>query len=191
MLDRRWTDELIRRLAGRMKTDEQTASDYLEAFIDVVAQAFRSKDEEVVGQDMKGPALQALTPEAKVALDSDLVSVDRFPFRVGREGRYQAVLGESSIRDRRNGQQAPNNDLYLFDQGKKMYVSREHFLINRKMQGAYELVDLGSRLGTIVSGRVLGPKKSDNSCILRDGDVIFIGGAYSPIVVKFVMVALR
>jgi len=135
--------------------------------------------------------LKATTPEALSAappgkIKSGLIRIESFPYRVGREARVAHVLGEVVGLDRRpkNGHEKPNNDLYLYDSGKILNISREHFQIEKTPDG-YVLVDRGSACGTSVNGIPVGGHDAGGSVALQDGDTIGIGKDSTPFLFTF------
>ncbi|OFZ97490.1 MAG: hypothetical protein A3H35_18420 [Betaproteobacteria bacterium RIFCSPLOWO2_02_FULL_62_17] len=137
-------------------------------------------------------ALKPLTEEAARAVPvgtiaDGLITIRRFPFRVGRESRFTNVNGEiRRIERRRPGIQVPNNDLYLLDLIRPLHISREHFQIDRTVDG-YVLVDRGSACGTIVGDAEIGGKDSGGSIPLKDGDTVIVGTSNSPYIYTFVV----
>ena len=136
--------------------------------------------------------LKAMTPEAVKAaplgkIESGLIRIESFPFRVGREARVAFVDGELLILDRRRktGHEKPNNDLYLHDSGETLNISREHFQIDSTPDG-YVLVDRGSACGTSVNGVSVGGNDAGGSVSLNDGDTIGIGNESTPYLFSFV-----
>ena len=133
------------------------------------------------------PLLRALTPETQDAIEADEVEICAFPFRVGRESRSGKGLGLFRFRKRRSEATPPNNDLYMTDFGKRLSISREHFQIEQREDGSFELVDRGSMCGTIVDGEVVGGQSRGGRCLLEDGDVIVVGKSKSPYLFKFLV----
>jgi len=125
--------------------------------------------------------LHPLSSSAYRAVNGRDVVVEPFPFRVGREARVGLLHGKFSGLDKRYSTEPPNNDLYLIDRGKRLYVSREHFQIEKTPQGGYELVDRGSTCGTLVDGHLVGGEGRGGRCELKDGSIIGVGGADSPL----------
>ena len=129
--------------------------------------------------------LKPLTPEAEQAvpdgmIQSGLISIRKFPFRVGRESRVMLVEGKIRRIERpRLGGREPNNDLYLIDSGELLNISREHFQIERTGEG-YVLVDRGSACGTMVGAIRVGANDAGGSVPLKDGDTIGIGTESTP-----------
>jgi len=99
--------------------------------------------------------LVPLTPQMADAISVDGLTIDRFPFRVGRA----PVGGEQATLD--------YNDLLLQDRV-PFNLSRNHFAIERGARG-FELRDRGSLFGTIVNGRRIGGMVAANAVILRQG----------------------
>lgn len=130
-------------------------------------------------------SLKALTPEAKAALHGEYLKITRFPFRVGRESReFDRPI--DYLKDRRRPDSASNNDLYLFEPGNVLNVSREHFLIDAK-DDKYVLVDRGSYCGTLVEGELVGEKRKGGWRELADNDVIIVGTSESTFIFKFLI----
>jgi len=133
--------------------------------------------------------LYPMTEEAGQAIPGDKVVIGAFPFRVGRECRQGVVHREFQGVDRRKDRAGgiPNNDLYLLDRYELLNVSRQHFQIEKKEDGSYELVDHGSMCGTIVEGHAIGGEDKGGRCPLKDSDTITVGTSSSPFVFKFVV----
>ncbi len=135
--------------------------------------------------------LKPMTEEAARAVPGGMIAdglviIRRFPFRVGRESRFTYVNGEiRRVERQRLGNREPNNDLYLLDPIQPLHVSREHFQIDRTLDG-YVLVDRGSACGTIVGDAEIGGKDSGGSIPLKDGDTITVGTSNSPYMYIFV-----
>ena len=64
--------------------------------------------------------------------------------------------------------------LYLLDSGDLLQISREHFQINKTIDG-YVLVDRGSKCGVSINGKRVGGQSGEVEMKLNDGDVIGIG----------------
>jgi hypothetical protein len=135
--------------------------------------------------------LEPLTPETVEAVPEDRMEdgclvIHHFPFRIGRESRVAMVKGRLERVERPGkGSGKPNNDLYLVDRGHRLNISREHFLIEKNDSG-YLLVDRCSACGTKVNGENVGGEDFGGSTPIRDGDVISIGAAGTPYVLRFV-----
>jgi pSer/pThr/pTyr-binding forkhead associated (FHA) protein len=130
------------------------------------------------------PCLVPLTPEARRAAATPVVPLHRFPFRVGRDLRDPNRKPPFLLRERRRGAASGPNDLYLLESGRRLRLSREHFLIGEE-GGRYFLEDRRSALGTLVEGQTVGGARTGGQCELRDGDVIIPGGSGSQFVFKF------
>ncbi len=185
------------RLAGRMGSSLEEAESWLQAVLDTLSGAYSSEDSAVVepaGLPHQGtpdvaehaPILRSVTPTARLSIGNE-IALDRFPFRVGREGRVHAsASGLRGMIERRAAATAKTtNELYVKDFGKSVNVSREHFQIEARDDGSYELVDRGSACGTIVSDRVVGGNFAGGRCQLKFGDSIIVGTRQSSIVFEF------
>lgn len=133
------------------------------------------------------PILRAMTPEARHALGADEVVVDVLPFRVGRESRARSARPPPANVERREGRMQPNNELYLLDRGERIQISREHFQIQQRDDGSYELLDRHSACGTVVDDRPVGGRDEGGRSELRSGSTIRVGTAGSPYLFKFVL----
>ena len=130
--------------------------------------------------------LRAVTPEARAAARAEEIPLDHFPFRVGRESRSSDAPPGGGA-ERRDGATPPSSDLYLADTGKRLQVSRDHFRIDCKDDGSYELVDTGSTCGTIVDGEVLGGNREGGRRGLASGSRITVGTRESRLIYEFVV----
>lgn len=130
--------------------------------------------------------LKALTTEAKSAQQSDAYSCSEVPFRVGRDTRSLSGPVPREIAERRAPGVKPNNDLYLREAGQEIFVSREHFLIDR-VGDEYRLIDRQSALGTWVEGRLIGGDRRGGDCRLLPGDIIIPGSYKSGFIFKFLV----
>lgn len=130
--------------------------------------------------------LRAETDASRTALgERDLVRMTRFPFNVGRESRESGLGKLKHELNRRLGQSAAVNDLYLVDRSDKgRNISREHFRIDW-IDGRFLLVDRGSTCGTIVGARKVARDGPSNEVELQDGDVIVVGSSSSPYAFRF------
>lgn len=127
--------------------------------------------------------LQALTREAlraipPAALVEDMVAIRHFPFRIGRESRITLSEGNWHRKERPRNfdgtDHQPNNDIYLFDNGAGLQISREHMVIEAINDG-WRVVDRGSACGTVVGGRTIGGEDLGGVTRLDDGDIIILG----------------
>lgn len=135
----------------------------------------------------KVPVLVALTGEARLALSgAPELKLTRFPFRVGRESRSPLEAGVVVHDERRRQSVAPNNDLYIWDPGPLLNISREHFQIERSDSGEFFVRDRGSTCGTLVGNVRLGAGGPE-SCVLLPDNTIVVGTPQSPFVFRFEM----
>jgi pSer/pThr/pTyr-binding forkhead associated (FHA) protein len=140
-----------------------------------------------MGQEAKAVAyLKALTLESQAAIHGKQFAITEIPFRVGRESRGPNEGWVRSPQDRREGRSAPNNDLYIWEQSREVFVSREHFQIEKR-NGSLWLVDRKSTLGTWVEGQLVGGKKAGGAVELYDNDVIILGSHQSGFIFKFLL----
>lgn len=131
------------------------------------------------------PVLVALTGEARLALSGAAeLRLTRFPFRVGRESRSSMEAGVVVQDERRCRVAAPNNDLYIWDPGPLLNVSREHFQIERSDGDEFFVRDRGSTCGTLVGNVRLGAG-GPGSCALYPDNTIVVGTPQSPFVFRF------
>jgi len=136
--------------------------------------------------------LKAMTPIAMQSVPQTMliegcVAIRKYPFRVGRESRVKIVDGRVERIERvRENSAAPNNDLYLIDDGHLLNISREHFQIEQN-GASYYLYDRGSACGTIVGGMTAGGEDRDETIELKDGDTITIGTSKSPYIFQFIV----
>ena len=136
---------------------------------------------------MSGRAwLRALTPEAESALGgAEVAIIDRYPFRIGRESRYPGPTERYAGEERRSSRAGRNNELYLFDRARPLFISREHLEIRRSSGGGHEVSERGSACGTLVGNRYIGGDRSLGASPVEDGNTIVIGGPESPYVFRF------
>jgi hypothetical protein len=137
--------------------------------------------------------LDVMTPDARRLLGVSTIEVEPLPFKVGRGElrRAAALIGgikkkmEEVFRaaDFDDGE-APAAMLELPEKEQSRYVSREHFEIV-KSNGGYELVDLGSSLGTIVDGELIGGQRAGGRAKLEDGSLIIVGSHHSGFIFRF------
>jgi len=191
-------NDILTQLAARMGTSPEQAGIWLAAVLDILQGAYAKEGAVQLAAPPAAhtagpvrspgsgvPVLRSVTPTARLSIGDEIV-LDRFPFRVGREGRSHSVYGRRGSTDRRSQHpQRPNNELYVKDFGKSVNVSREHFQIEAKGDGTYELVDRGSACGTIVGDQVVGGNFTGGRCALATGDSIIVGTRHSAIVFEF------
>ncbi len=109
--------------------------------------------------------LTALTEHAKARLPEAVVTIGKFPFRIGRKhdtpGKGATVFA--------------SNDLPVADE-KPYQISRNHCSIER--EGDHFFVrDRGSSVGTVVNDKPIGLAEDTLTCDLRGGDNILLLGA--------------
>lgn len=125
--------------------------------------------------------LIALTDEARFALNGrESMEIDCLPFRIGRESRMDFSSGKVQYMERRKGTMLPNNDLYLYDAGERLNISREHLQIDINRGGESIVYDRGSACGTHVDGVAIGGRDSTGTAILSEGSKITLGTHDSP-----------
>ena len=129
--------------------------------------------------------LVARTDDARSALGMAQVTIDGFPFSVGRECRT-ALAKLSMTVDRRLGGTSQVNDVYLVEFTPPYRISREHFLIDFS-QEKFHLTDRGSVGGTTVNGTTFGGDRRGGYIDLHDQDEIAVGDATSPFVFVFLV----
>lgn len=136
--------------------------------------------------------LEVMTPDAQRLLGSSVISLDSLPLKVGRgEVRKAALMSglkkkmEAVFRAADFDEDvAPTPTLELPEKEGHRFVSKDHFEIV-KSKGGWELVDLGSSLGTIVDGELVGGKKQGGRAKLHDHSVVIVGSHHSGFVFKF------
>ena len=152
---------------------------------------FPSRPVEVLERPALGvhsPALVALTPQARLALDGQkLVRLTHFPFNIGRESRSNEAFSRLAAEvERRIRRQPTLNDHYLIDDpfAGSRQISRAHCTIDC-VDGKYFVVDRKSNCGTVVGGKPIGGDRKGGWAELNNGDTIIIGTATSPYVFRF------
>ncbi|NDE84743.1 MAG: FHA domain-containing protein [Verrucomicrobia bacterium] len=109
--------------------------------------------------------LTALTEHAKARLPQAVVTIGKFPFRIGRKhdtpGKGATVFA--------------SNDLPIGDE-KPYQISRNHCSIER--EGDHFFVrDRGSSVGTVVNDKPIGLAEDTLTCDLQGGDNVLLLGA--------------
>jgi hypothetical protein len=134
------------------------------------------------------PRLIALSDDARRSIDGEFVTIDRLPFRVGRDSRWPRTSRIRVESERRKGIVGQVNDVYLFEDPLAPFhhISREHFLIDAA-EGQYFIVDRHSVCGTVVAGAAVGGDRTGGRIELHDQDVIIVGTPASPYTFKFVV----
>jgi hypothetical protein len=113
--------------------------------------------------------LQALTEHARARLPEPVVTITKFPFRIGRKHEVQG----------KGATVFAANDLAVADD-KPYQISRNHCSIER--EGDHFFVrDRGSTVGTVVNDTPIGLAEDTLTCDLRGGDnEILLGADDSP-----------
>jgi hypothetical protein len=113
--------------------------------------------------------LQALTEHARARLPEPVVTITKFPFRIGRKHEVQG----------KGATVFAANDLAVSDD-KPYQISRNHCSIER--EGDHFFVrDRGSTVGTVVNDTPIGLAEDTLTCDLRGGDnEILLGADDSP-----------
>jgi hypothetical protein len=137
--------------------------------------------------------LEVMTPDAQRLLGVSVIDVDQTPLRVGRGElrKAAALIGGLKKRMEQVFRAADFDEgdettatLRLPEKDTSRYVSKEHFEIVKSKSG-YELVDLGSSLGTIVDGELVGGKRTGGRAKLDDGSLIIVGSHHSGFIFRF------
>jgi len=137
--------------------------------------------------------LKAITEDAKHSIikrvfGKDIIPVYKYPFKIGREARIEYVDGEVILQERHKlGGHEPNNDIYLFDNGQYLQISREHCSIVYDGEDTYMLHDRGSACGSMVNNYNVGGDDNNASHPLKDGDTITLGSKESQYKFKFIL----
>ena len=113
--------------------------------------------------------LQALTEHARARLPEPVITISKFPFRIGRKHEVQG----------KGATVFAANDVALADD-KPYQISRNHCSIER--EGDHFFVrDRGSTLGTVVNDKPIGLAEDTLTCDLHGGDnEILLGADDSP-----------
>jgi len=131
------------------------------------------------------PALVPLTRKSRKAFPFTCIEMHGFPFLVGRESRGLGTSGSLEHGENRRGSSCPNNDCYLEHAGRGRFISREHFQIEKRANGAFYLIDRGSICGTTVAKAFIGGAGIGGECELKHGDEIILGSSRSPYRFRF------
>jgi hypothetical protein len=109
--------------------------------------------------------VEGLTPRATEALDGRAVLVDQFPYRIGRRTAPDDPFSA--------------NELAIPDTA-PWWISRNHCMISHVDDRCF-LIDRGSRLGTLVDGKMVGGGQQAARLSLPPGDhEVRLGGALTP-----------
>lgn len=120
--------------------------------------------------------LQGLTEHAKVRLPEPVITISKFPFRIGRKHEVQG----------KGATVFAANDVALADD-KPYQISRNHCSIER--EGDHFFVrDRGSTVGTVVNDKPIGLAEDTLTCDLHGGDnEILLGADDSPFKFKITL----
>jgi hypothetical protein len=109
--------------------------------------------------------VQGITPRANEVLHGRPVVVRQFPFRIGRRTSPNDPFSA--------------NELAIPD-GAPWWISPSHCMISRVGDRCF-IIDRGSRLGTLVDGKMVGGTKQTGRLELKNGDhEVRLGGALTP-----------
>ncbi len=149
--------------------------------------------EELLNDIIPKAVLKAIEEESKHAIikrifNHNIIPITRYPFRIGREARVEYIDGEVVLQERHSlSGQEPNNDVYLFDNGKFLQISREHCSILYDAQKKeYVLEERGSACGSAVNDVRIGTDEERFVAPLHDGDIITLGTKESKFRFKFI-----
>ena len=120
--------------------------------------------------------LQALTEHARARLPEPVITISKFPFRIGRKHEVQG----------KGATVFASNDLAVADD-KPYQISRNHCSIER--EGDHFFVrDRGSTVGTVVNDKPIGLAEDTLTCDLQGGDnEILLGADDSPFKFKITL----
>lgn len=148
--------------------------------------------QEIIKSLMPKAVLKAMSSEAINSLqhlnhDRNFISIYEFPFSVGREARTQLINGKLQVLERRrSSNSSPNNDIYLYDPGPKLQISREHFIIEEH-NNEFFIIDKQSACGLMIADKHLGGKDKGGKTKLIDGDIIGVGKESTTYFFKFIV----
>jgi len=150
-----------------------------------------TEKKEILNIVLPKAVLIAQTQDAKYSIvkkinEQNVIPIYNYPFKIGREARVTYIDGKIIVHERhkQNGYKS-NNDVHLLDDGEFLQISREHCSLIENNNG-YTLEDRKSACGTIVNQLKIG-NGNNNSCPLKDGDIITIGSENSKYKYKFVI----
>lgn len=109
--------------------------------------------------------VEGITPRASEALENATVAVERFPFRIGRRTSPDDPFSA--------------NELSIPDTS-PWWISRNHCMLAQVDDRCF-IIDRGSRLGTLVDGKMVGGDKQSGRLELASGEhEVRLGGALTP-----------
>lgn len=159
--------ELARKLLVRMSARLRDVEDMLASLHAASADAKERGRVAAAAKSTPAVRLEAATYAAMLYVGSEPIRITSLPYVVGREGE----IGERLV--------APGPDLEIADP-KPYRLSRHHFCIISE-EGAVQVRDLNSELGTIVNEIALGHDFAQDRIALRRGEnVVVAGGRGSP-----------
>jgi hypothetical protein len=132
--------------------------------------------------------LYPLTEEARKSIKGEVIMLDKFPYRIGRQSRSNGEFGPREESDRREPDHSFNNDYYLIDDGRQLNISREHLQVDKKEDGSFEVFDRGSTCGTYVDDHNIGGDNKNARYPVKKGSVVVLGTLNSPYVFKFLII---
>ena len=118
--------------------------------------------------------VEGITPRATDVLDGRAIVIEHFPYRIGRRTAPDDPFSA--------------NELAIAD-ASPWWVSRSHCMVAHVNDRCF-LIDRGSRLGTLVDGKMLGGNKLTTRLELGAGEhEVRVGGALTPFRFSFVVKA--
>jgi CRP/FNR family transcriptional regulator, cyclic AMP receptor protein len=159
--------QLAQKLLVRMSERLRDVEDMLASLHAASVEAKERAQAAAAAMDIPAIRLQASTYAAMLYVGSEPVSITGLPYFVGRGGEF----GEPPV--------ASRPDLEIPDP-KPYRLSRQHFCLMSE-DGAVQVRDLNSELGTIVNDVPLGRDFAQDRIALRRGDnAVVAGGRGSP-----------
>ena len=159
--------QLAQKLLVRMSARLRDVEDMLASLHAASADAKERGRVAAAAKSTPAVRLEAATYAAMLYVGSEPIRITSLPYVVGREGE----IGERLV--------APGPDLEIADP-KPYRLSRHHFCIMSE-EGAVQVRDLNSELGTIVNEIALGHDFAQDRIALRRGEnVVVAGGRGSP-----------
>jgi len=155
-------------LVAELSDQTPKAQEVVRAHLGKDADTFQAWTPSEVGRPTV--VIEGLTSQARESLRGRPVSIERFPYRIGRVTRDPLVQNELAIPDR-----------------EPFAVSRNHCAITCVETRCF-VIDRGSRLGTVVNGALLGGGTANVRAELREGDnEVVLGDFESPYRFRFVL----
>ncbi len=132
--------------------------------------------------------LYPLTEEARKSIKGEVIMLDKFPYRIGRQSMSNGEPGPREESDLREPDHSSNNDYYLIDDGRQLNISREHLQVEQKEDGSFEVFDRGSTCGTYFGDQNIGGDNKNARYPIKKGSVVILGTLNSPYVFKFLII---